>query len=302
MSIDTDWLLDRRRLKRRLAFWRVFAVVATVAAVLASVGAAVGVVERPHIARVQIEGVIVDDDKRDEALRAIASDESVRGVIVHINSPGGTVVGGESLYRLLRVIGAEKPVVAVMGELATSAAYMTALGSDHIIAREGTLTGSIGVVLQTADMTGLLDKLGIRPETVKSSPLKAQPNPLEPFTPEAREATRRVIEDVYAMFVEMVKERRALSREQVLGVADGRIFTGRQAKANSLVDALGGEEEALHWLAEARGLPASLPVRTLHWRTPGEDISDLVGGWFGKALSLEPLSLDGLVSVWHPAL
>jgi len=302
MSIDTDWLLDRRRLKRRLTFWRVFAVVATVAAVLASVGATVGVVERAHIARVEIEGVIVDDDARDEALRAIARDDGVRGVIVHINSPGGTVVGGESLYRLLRVIGAEKPVVAVMGELATSAAYMTALGCDHIIAREGTLTGSIGVVLQTADLTGLLDKLGIRPETVKSSPLKAQPNPLEPFTPEAREATRRVIEDVYAMFVEMVQERRSLSREQVLGVADGRIFTGRQAKANNLVDALGGEEEALHWLAEARGLPASLPVRTLQWRTPGEDISDLVGGLLGKALSLEPLSLDGLVSVWHPAL
>ena len=91
-------------------------------------------------------------------------------MIVRINSPGGTVVGGETLYNRLRQVAEKKPTVAVLGELATSAAYMTAIGSDHIVAHDGTLTGSIGVILQTADLTGLLDKLGIKPETVKSSP------------------------------------------------------------------------------------------------------------------------------------
>lgn len=187
-----------------------------------------------------------------------------------------------------------------MGELATSAAYMTALGSDYIVAHDGTLTGSIGVILQTADVTGLLGKLGIKPEAIKSSPLKAQPNPFETFTPEAREATRKVVGDVYEMFVSMVGERRHLSREQLELVTDGSIFTGRQAKAKGLVDALGGEREARAWLEATHGIAQSLPVRDLELLGPGEELHHLIGGIVGKALSSERLTLDGLVSVWHP--
>ncbi|HYN38165.1 MAG TPA: S49 family peptidase, partial [Rhodospirillales bacterium] len=188
----------------------------------------------------------------------------------------------------------------VMGELATSAAYMTAIGSDWIVAREGTLTGSIGVIIQSADFTGLLDKIGVKPETVKSSPLKAQPNPLEPFTPAAREATRRVVADVYEMFVEMVRERRKLDPEKIAAVADGSIFTGRQAQASGLIDALGGEDEARGWLESARGVAASLPVRDVELHDSERQLLDMVGGVAKKALFSERLSLDGLISVWHP--
>jgi protease-4 len=301
MSIDADWLVDRRRLKRRLMWWRVVAVIGVVVAVVAAFGRFGGFVERAHVARIDIDGLIADDTERDEALSDIAENRAAKALIVRINSPGGTVVGGEALYRRLRQVGEKKPVVAVMGELATSAAYMTAMGSDYIFAHDGTLTGSIGVILQTADLTGLLEKLGIKPETVKSSPLKAQPNPLEPFTAEAREATRKVIGSVYEMFVSMVEERRNLSRERVKAVADGSIFTGRQAKANGLVDALGGEREARAWLEQTHGIPQSLPARDVELRGPAEEIQDLLGGLVGKALFSERLTLDGVVSVWHPS-
>ena len=214
MSIDADWLVDRRRLKRRLTWWQVLAVIAIVAAVIAAVGRFQAFVKPAHVARLAVDGLIVDDFDRDQALIDVAEDSSAKALIVRINSPGGSVVGGEVLYRRLREVAEKKPVVAVLGELATSAAYMTAIGTDYIVAHDGTLTGSIGVILQTADLTGLLDKLGIKPETVKSSPLKAQPNPLETFTPDARAAIGKVVADVYEMFVGMVQERRQIVARQ----------------------------------------------------------------------------------------
>ncbi|MCH7487886.1 MAG: S49 family peptidase, partial [Proteobacteria bacterium] len=185
---------------------------------------------------------------------------------------------------------------------ATSAGYMTALGADHIIASPGSLTGSIGILLQTADITGLLEKLGIKAETIKSSPLKAQPNPLEPFTPEAREAVRSVVLDLYDMFVDMVSERRSIPREKVLGLADGRVFTGRQALSNGLIDALGSESEARDWLAETHKILRSLPVKDLKIVHEGEPWRDLLGSVVGKALLSERLRLDGLISLWQPVL
>jgi protease-4 len=301
MSVDSDWLVDRRRLKRRLTWWQTIAVIGIVAAIIAAVGRFDRWIARAHVARIDIEGVIVADADRDQALSDLADDDSARALIVRIDSPGGTVVGGEALYSRLRQIAEKKPIVAVMGEVATSAAYMTAIGSDHIVAHDGTLTGSIGVILQTADVTGLLDKVGIKPEAVKSSPLKAQPNPLEPFTPEAREATRKVVSDIYEMFVSMVQKRRGLSREQVDMVADGSVFTGRQAKEIGLVDILGGEREARAWLAEKHGIDQSLPVQDVQPRGPGQELRDMVGGFIGKAVLPERLTLDGLVSVWHPS-
>lgn len=278
MTIDADLWIDRRRLKRNVSFWRVAAVIFAVVAVIAVVGRFDGVVPTPYIARVSVDGLIVDDLARDRLLQDIRDNDDVRAVLVRIDSPGGTVVGGEALYTRLRDVAEEKPVVAVLGQLATSAAYMTALGTDHVISREGTVTGSIGVLLQSADVTDLLEKLGIKPQIVKSSPLKAQPNPLETFTPEAREVTREVVLDIYGSFVDLVAERRGLERAAVLELADGRVFTGRQALAEGLVDALGGEDEARSWLAEAHGLDRTLPLRDLDTDGAEQTLRDLVGG------------------------
>lgn len=302
MAIATDYLIDRRRLKRRLTVWQLLAVAAVVAVALVAYGRFDGLVSRTHVARLTVTGIIADDAERDEALEALKEDGSVKALIVRIDSPGGTVVGGEALYRRLYEISGRIPVVAVMGEVATSAAYMTALAGERIFAREGTLTGSIGVIMQTADITGLLDKLGIQPESIKSGPLKAQPNPFEPFTPAAREATEAVVADIYQMFVALVAERRAMGADAATGLADGRVYTGRQALANGLIDAIGGESEARQWLQDAKKISADLPVRDVASADTAEQVSRWLHRAAGKALFPERLNLDGLVSVWHPRL
>ena len=300
MSPDADQAMDRRRLKRRLTVWRIAAVVAVVVAVVAALGRfGVGA---NHVARLVVGGFIIDDPWRDDALAEIAEDNNAKALIVRIDSPGGTMVGGEALYTGLRAVAGKKPVVAVMGGTATSAAYMTALGADHILARAGSVTGSIGVILQTADITGLLEKLGVKPEAIKSRPLKAQPNPLESLTPKGREAARVVVLDLFELFVDMVEERRNLPRDTVLALADGRVFTGRQAVANGLVDALGGEADARRWLAETHAIATSIPVKEVEIEHEGALWRDLIGGLVGKVLFSERLRLDGPISLWHPSL
>ena len=251
--------------------------------------------------RFHVAGLIVEDAERDAALRALAGQDHVRALVVHIDSPGGTVVGGEDLYNALREVGTKKPVVAVMGTLATSAAYMTAVASDRVFAREGTITGSIGVILQTANIVGLLDKIGIEPQTIKSGPLKAIPSPVEPLTDEGRAVTRSLVLDMYDFFVDLVAERRNLPRDALLPLADGRIYTGRQAVKNGLIDAIGDERSALAWLTESREIPAGLPVQTLTVRHDTDAFAELFEGIAGKSLFSNALLLDGLISVWQPS-
>lgn len=300
MHLQGDYALDRRRLKRRLTIWRVVAVVAAVVAVIAGLAPTGYLIPRPHLARVAIEGVITENRERDRALAELADDSTVAALVVHIDSPGGTVVGGETLYLRLRSIAERKPVVAVLGGLGTSAAYMTALGSDHIIARAGTITGSIGVILQTAEFTDLLNDLGITAETIKSGPLKAQPNPLEPLTPAAREAVKASVMDIFEMFVGMVQERRSLDRSSVMHLADGRVYTGRQALDNGLIDEIGGEEEARAWLQRTHDVETFLPISDVDLEGDDRTLLDLLHSSIEKLFLSETLSLDGLVSLWHP--
>ena len=302
MSLDADYVVERRRLKRRLTFWRVLGVVALVAAVVAAAGRFDLRRQQDHVAQIAIGGLILDDPARDEAMKEVADDDKVKALLVKIDTPGGTYVGGEALYESLRQVGEKKPVVAIMGTTATSAGYMSALGSDHIVARSSTLTGSIGVILQTADVTGLLDKIGIKSVVVKSGPLKAQPNPLEKFSPAARKATEAIIADYFDMFVTLVAERRSLSREQVLKLADGRVFSGRQAKKAGRVDALGAEPEARKWLSETHKIADSLPVKEVKVEHEDEPWRDLFDSMIGKVMFSERLSLDGVIALWHPDL
>lgn len=304
MPADPELLADRRRLRRQISVWRFLAIVAAVAAVAIGVGR-LGVIGNEHIARLSISGVIVDDPDRSRAIAAAAKDPDVEALIVRIDSPGGTVVGGESLFKDLRAFAAVKPVVAVMGEVAASGGYMVALAAERIFAREGTITGSIGVILQTTDVTGLLSKLGISTEALKSGPLKAVPSPLEPLTDAGREATMQLVRDMHDMFVDMVAERRNLPRERAVDLADGRVYTGRQARALGLIDAIGGETEARAWLAE-KGIAADLPGRELKIQRTAESWIDLIDAGLslltGKTYLSERLKLDGLVAVWHPDL
>lgn len=300
MALDIDNILDRRRLKRRLTFWRVIAVVAVVAVVIVGIGQFRDIGERDHVAVLNVSNVIVANPIRDTALKRLIDDDRAKAVLVRINSPGGTVVGGEQLFLNLRKVAEKKPIVAVINELGTSAGYMAAIGADYIIARQGSITGSIGVLLQTTNITGLLEKLGISAEAIKSAPLKATPNPLEPLTPAARAATQAIVSDMYDMFVNMVSDRRKMDLGQVRQLADGRVFTGRQALKNGLIDELGGDEEARAWLASEKGVDKDLSVRVIETRRRRGAVRELLDSTIGKTLFSERLTLDGVISLWQP--
>jgi len=238
-------------------------------------------------------------------------------VIVHIDSPGGTTAGSEQLYGALRELQSKKPMVVVVDGLAASGAYIAALSADHIIANETSLVGSIGVLFQYPNFTDVLKTIGIRVEEVKSSPLKAAPNGFEPTSPEARAAIEAIVLDSYAWFKDLVKNRRNMDNGQLTRVADGRVFTGRQAVGLKLVDGLGNEKTALAWLEKEKKVPANTPVRDYSLRSRFGELSFLhVAAWtfeavglsaiahrieeWGAVQAVERLNLDGLLALWHP--
>ena len=311
-----DDLIDRRRLRRKLTFWRIAAIaIAAIAVIGVSVWSLDGNFRAAdHIAKVRIDGTITEDEELIGRLDEIGKANSVKGVILSIDSPGGTTAGGEAIFDAVRRLAAQKPVVAQVGTLAASAGYMIASASDHIVARKSSIVGSIGVLVQYPDFTGLMDKVGVKLEEVKSSPLKAEPSPFNATTEPERAMIRSMIMDSYDWFVGIVVDRRPLTKAEVLVLADGSVFTGRQALANKLVDQLGGEAEAVGWLA-TKGVDGDLGV--VEWK-PDSGSSSLLfssamvhaasrilglpddGGSFLKELGADSLFLDGLVSVWHP--
>lgn len=318
MAIRADEMIDRRRLRRKLTFWRVAAIL--VAALAIGIGALwlagedLAGTAGNHIAKVKIEGTITEDEDLLERLDKIRKSPAVKGVILSIDSPGGTTAGGEAIFDAVRRLATEKPVVAQVGTLAASAGYMIASASDHIVARKSSIVGSIGVLVQFPNFTGLMEKLGIQLDEIKSSPLKAEPSPFNPTTEPERAMIRSMILDSYDWFVGLVQQRRPLTREQVLAVADGSVFTGRQALEKKLVDSLGGEQEAIDWLA-TRGVDAKL--RVVEWKPKSSGASLFfsqaaarqVGRLFGlpdygadliRQIGGERIFLDGLLSVWHP--
>lgn len=303
MMLDPDRLLDRRRLKRGVAVWRALAIVAVIALAVVAVGrfALDGPARGDYIARLWVTGLILDDPARDEMLAEIAEDKNVRALIVRVDSPGGTMAGSEALYLGLRKVAAGKPVIAVMGGTAASGGYMTALAAEHILARNSTVTGSIGVILQTAEVSRMLSDLGIVTEAIKSAPLKGVPSPFEALNESGRAAAQAVVDDMYDLFIDLLAERRGLERPVAEALADGRVFTGRQAVANGLVDEIGGEPEALAWLDSQRGVSPKLPLHDLEV-DKREDIVERLVSSVGGAVLPRRLALDGLLAVWHPGL
>lgn len=296
------------RLQRSRRRWRAVALLAVVVAVLALAGrfAFDRVSPGGQIARVEITGTISTDRDRTDLLDKLGNDPAVKAVIVSINSPGGTTAGGEELYKSLGRLRARKPVVAVIGELGASAAYMTAIAADHIFARRLSIVGSIGVLFQTFNAGKLLDTIGVGTEKVASGPLKAEPGLDKPMSPEVRAALASLVGDSFDWFVDIVALRRGLERPAALALADGRILTGRQALADHLIDGIGGETEAIAWLQKDRQVAADLPVVN---RYPPPDRGwGSLGRWLGSearvAIGLNPtgpVALDGLVSLWQVA-
>ncbi len=319
MSLDADAIVDRRRLRRKLAFWRV---AAALLVVLAVAGLAIWLVPgsrlagSDYIARIKVQGLIRENRARVEALEKLAK-SNVRAVVVHVDSPGGTTAGSQQLYEAMRALHEKKPMVVVVDGLAASGAYIAALSSDHIIAHDTSLVGSIGVLFQYPDLTEALKLLGVKVESIKSTPLKGAPSAFEPTSPEARAAVEAVVLDSYNWFKDLVRERRKLDDAQLTAVADGRVFTGRQGLDLKLVDGLGNEKTAVAWLEKEKKVPADLPVRDYSLSPRFSEFSFLhVAAWTFEAAGLsalaqrleawasvqavERLNLDGLLALWHP--
>ncbi len=311
MSLDIETIIDRRRLKRRLSLWRLAALFAVGLAFLALIpGTGLGPTG-DHVARVTLSGIIVDDRAQQELIREIGEDDNAKALLLYIDSPGGTTTGSEALYETVRAVSENKPVVAVLGTVAASGGYIAALSADHIVSRGNTITGSIGVLAEFTKVTGLMETLGVEVDVVRSAPLKAQPNMFEETPPEATQAMQDMISASYEWFIGLVVSRRNLDDQTARTLGDGRVYTGWQAVENGLVDAIGGEEAARAWLAAEHEIDNDLP--TEDWSLADEtDFSGLTGQALGqlallliseigeKTLSTKGLTLDGLVSVWHP--
>lgn len=319
MSLETEAVIDRRRLRRSLSLWRALAVLAAIAVVGALLfGSDIGkLAETKHIARITIEGLVTESRDQLRMIKKLEEDKKVAGVIVFVNSGGGTTTGGEALYDALRRLSKAKPVVAQFGTVAASAAYIAGLGTDHIVARGNSITGSMGVIFQWPEFSGLLDKVGVKVNELKSGPLKATPSMFAPIDEPGRKAALAMVEDGFAWFQGLVASRRGIDLATVPGLKEGRVFSGREALSFKLVDEIGGEPEAVSWL-EGKGVPKKLKV--VDWKPKAESswggLSGAIKGAALQALGLDHtilarflgqdglidrLGLDGLVSVWQPA-
>ena len=319
MSLETEAVLDRRRLKRSTSLWRTAAIAAIALAGGAfafSGDSGLGFTDQHQIARVTIEGMITEDRAQLRMLQRIAESKTVEGVILVVNSPGGTTTGGEALFEALRKISSAKPIVSQFGTVAASAAYIAGLGTDYIVARGNSITGSVGVIMQWPEVSELLAKIGVKMNEVKSGPLKASPSMFAPIDGPSQALVEQMIREGQQWFLGLVTTRRGVNTAAIPGLEQGRIFSGREALQYKLVDEIGGEAEALHWLQDKRRLKKGLrivdwkPQREGNWSLTGAMSQAITGGLVGtlreamaetlQKAGLAAIQLDGLVSVWQP--
>lgn len=318
MSMSADYLIDRRRLRRKLGWWRLAALVAAGVATLVLAmrlsGAESADKLTPHVARMSLQGLITGDTETIDLIKKIGKSSQAKALLLTIDSPGGTTTGAERIYDELRRVNEKKPVVAVVGAVAASGAYIAALASDAIVARGNSLVGSIGVLFQYPNFHKLLETTGVKVEEIKSSPLKAAPNFFEPTSDAARAAIASLVSDSYVWFKDLVKERRKLDDAELAKVSDGRVFTARQGLPLKLVDVIGGEREAVAWLEANKSLTKNLPVREWKNDTGLERLGlvdsaaslarvaglDAIAGLLERAARAErSAGLDGLLAIWQ---
>lgn len=249
---------------------------------------------------IPLRGAIYDQDRGrmfgrglsqwTERLKSMADRKDVKAIIIEINSPGGSIGAVQELYSQVARVRREKkkPVVAFLGDVAASGGYYVAAACDKIVAHPGTLTGSVGVIFQTANMEGLLSKIGVKSEPIKSGKFKDIGSTMRAMTPEERALLQDLIDDAYGQFLSAVSQGRKMEGETVRPLADGRIFTGRQALANGLVDQLGDSQDALDLAAKLGGISGT--PRVVRETDPLESLLVLLDshmgglgfGWAGR--------------------
>ena len=206
------------------------------------------------IGLVEVKGVINDSDDAVEALRSFERSPAIRAVVLRVESPGGGVAPSQEIYDAIQRLREVKPVIASLGGVAASGGYYIASACDTIVANPGTLTGSIGVIMELGNLEGLLQKIGVQPEIIKAGLYKDMGSPVRPMTDAERTLFQEMIDSVHTQFIEAVAAGRHMDKDQVRAVADGRIFSGEQAKVAGLVDELGGLQDAVNLAAVRAGV------------------------------------------------
>ncbi|MCF6273956.1 MAG: signal peptide peptidase SppA [Rhodobacteraceae bacterium] len=279
-GFERDLYEERRRKWRRSGFWRGIGLMVLLLGGLIWLVLSKAESEFPtgeHIARISINGIITQDRYREEILAKIAADDDVKALVVWINSPGGTVVGSEILFEALRDVALNKPVVAQMDGVAASGGYIAALGADYIFARSNTVTGSIGVIMEYPDVSGLLEQIGVEMQVVRSSETKGGVSPFRAASPDEIAAQEMMIEETFQWFKSLVGARRNLEGRALDEVTTGGVFSGRKAVDNGLIDALGGDAAVLDYLESVD--PALSELSVEDWElSPAEP-------WYNGVLS-----------------
>ncbi len=252
------------------------------------------------IAKINVEEIIFDNKDLIEKIEKIENDSALKGIVVSINSPGGTVVASQELYKKLKKISEKKPIVVSMKEVAASGGYMVALSANKIFCYEGTLTGSIGVIMQTANIESLLKKIGVQPIIFKSGKLKAVPNPVESLESEGKESIKKIIDNMHQEFLKLVTQNRKIKSEHIDMISDGRIFTGLQAQRLNLIDEIGSEKDAIDWLKKSLNIQEKIKIIEIN-----RDNKLLNSLNFSKLKNIfstnNMVFINGLFALWYPS-
>ena len=226
-----------------------------------------------YIAKVSIENIIYTDDDFLILLDDLKNDKNVKAVLVDLNSPGGTIVGSQTIYNKLKSLGENVPIAVSMKEVAASGGYLISLAADRIFCYKGTITGSVGVILQTVNLNNLLEKIGLEPLIVKSGSMKSVPNPFEKVDEEKKKKIISLVDNMAKQFLNLVIQSRNLSKKEIDLISDGSVFTGAQAKEINLVDEIGDEQDAITWLKKKADLDEKTKV--LEIKKPESFLNDI---------------------------
>ena len=257
--------------------------------------------KKDFIATISIEGIISNPEDTLNDLENINKSSNAKALLVNINSPGGTFVSSKELYDKIKEISKKIPVVTYMREMATSGGYLVSLASQKIFSNIGTITGSVGVILQTAEITELLEKIGINPIVIKSGKLKATPNPLEGLSENDSRYLNDVIKSMQLEFLSILSENRNIESKTLEIISDGRIFTGKQAKELNLIDFIGSKSDAIQWLKDEAKLPQDIDILDYSKENQYEKLISM--RLFDKNFNfLKKNIYSGFLAIWDPKL
>ena len=304
MAMTSDNFIERSLLKRKLNSWRVISVVVIILLLLSFIGKNSNISSggNDYIARISFHDVIEDDRKIYDLIDEVADDKHVKAVILEMDTPGGVAVAGEAIFNKIIMLKKQKPVVVSMRSVCASAGYMISVAADRIYAMNGTITGSIGVILQSAELSKLAKKIGITPITIKSGELKGNPSIAEPISEKSRETLQEMIDELHLTFVKMVAINRKIDEDKVKIIADGRVYSANKALKLGLIDEIGDENDALKWLQKNKNISTDLEIFDVEIKKDFNQTFAEITGMSSLPFFRNSSFSSRLMLIWQPEL